>query len=155
MNSTTETRQQEQVGEVCFSLNVVWPPLNLSDDVKAVVNIVAQSLDTKYGKRVWVCLRGRKLEVDISNDYIGHIDTCRSACMAAFEALGRNKEGYVSACHEHCRKMVRMSAFKSLDDTLSEIEEELKRLELKYTAEFDDYLSNEKFPQRLKLTVWL
>jgi hypothetical protein len=151
MNSTTEVRQHEQAGEVCFSLNTVWPPLNLSDDVKAVVNIVAQSLDTRYGKHVWVCVRGSEVQVDISNDYIGHIDTCLSACMAAFEALKRNREGYVSACHEHCRKMVRMAAFESLDNTLAEIEGELKRLELKYTAEYH----GSEFPQYLRLTVWL
>ena len=151
MNTIVELQQQEQFGELCFTLNVVWPPLNFSDDVKAVINIVAQSLDTRYGKRVWVCLHGRKVEVDISNDYIEHIDTCRSACMAAFEALKRNGEGYVSACHENCRKLVRMTAFESLDDTLAELEKELRRLGLKYTAEYD----REEFPQHLKVTVWL
>ena len=151
MNSIMETQRQKQTGEVCFSLNTVWPPLNLSDDVKAVVNIVAQSLDVKYGKHVWVCVRGSEMQVDISNEYIEHIDTCRSACMAAFEALGYRPGGYITACHEHCRKMVRMAAFESLDSTLSKIEEELKRLELKYTAEYH----GSEFPQYLRLTVWL
>jgi hypothetical protein len=144
-------QQEEQVGEVCFTLNAVWPPLRLHDDVKAVINLVAQSLDTKYGKRVFVCVRGSVIEVHISNDYIGHIDTCRSACMDAFEALGRNQEGYVSACHEHCRKAVRMDAFESLDATCATIEEELKRMGLKYKAEYE----NEKYPQRLKIVVWV
>ncbi len=96
-------------------------------------------------------MRGSKIEIDISNDYIEHIDTCRSACMAAFEALGRNQEGYVSACHENCRKMVRMAAFESLDDTLAELEEELKRLGVRYTSEYD----REEFPQHLRVVVWL
>lgn len=151
MNSTTEIQQQKQPGEVCFTLNTMWPPLNLSDDVKAVISVVVQSLDTRYGKRAFACVRGSEVEVHISNDYIEHIDTCRSACMAAFEALGRNKEGYVSACHENCRKMVRMTAFESLDSTLAELEEELRRLDLKYAAEYD----REEFPQHLKVTVWL
>ena len=151
MNPATEA----QSGELCFTLNVVWPPLNLDDTAKAVVNTVAQSLDMRYGKHVWVCLRGRKLEVDISNDYIEHIDTCRSACTAAFEVLRCKPEDYVSTCHENCRKAVRTAAFKSLDKTLTKIKEELDSMGLKYAAEFDDYLGSDEFPQRLRLVVWL
>jgi hypothetical protein len=151
MNSATEAHQYEQTGVACFSLNAVWLPLRLGDDVKAIINTVVQNLDTRYGKRAFACIRESEVEVHISNDYIEHIDTCRSACMAAFEALGYNKAGYVSACHENCRRTVRMAAFESLDNTCAKIEEELKRMGLKYRAEYD----REKFPQYLKITVWL
>ncbi len=151
MRVVEKVQQEEQVGEVCFTLNTIWPPLRFNDDIKAIINTVAQSLDTKYGKRVFVCVRKSVVEVYISNDYIEHIDTCRTACMDAFEVLKRNQEGYVSACHEYCRKHVMMTAFESLDATCAKIEEELKLMGLKYKTEYE----RGKYPQHLKITVWL
>jgi hypothetical protein len=156
MSSKVEREdRQEIVGEACFtlktSLDAIWLPLNIPNYVWKIVDIIVYSLDAKYYKHVFVCVRKSHLEVTISNEYINHIDTCMSACLDAFEAVGCKKEGIVTACHAQCRKLVRQDAYNSLYETYTKVTNELEHIGYRYAAEFDD----EDTPQRLKITVWL
>jgi len=148
--------RQEGGGVACFTLksalDVKWLPLNLPDDVWRVVSAIAYSLDTKYHKRVFICVRGLELEASIDNECAHHIDVCMSACMGAFETLGRDQEGYVSACHDSCRRIVKKDAYDSLHETYLKLTEELKKMGYKYMAKFDEW---ETPPQGLRVTVWL
>jgi hypothetical protein len=133
------------------ALDTKWLPLNLPSEVWKIVSVIAYNLDERYHKHVFICVRRSEVEATISNEYISHIDTCRSACMDAFEALlGRNQEGYVSACHDSCRKIVRKDAYDSLYATYMKLTDELEKMGYKYTAKFD----KEDVPQTLKVTVW-
>ncbi len=147
--------KQEIVGEFCFtlkaSLDVAQLPVNILDDAWKIVSIIAYSLDTKYHKRVFVCVRGSEVEIAISNEYVNHIDTCMSACLDAFEAAKCKKEGAAAVCYAHCRKLVRRDAYNSLYATYIEATKELEKMGYKYAAKFDE---EEDAPQSLKVTVW-
>jgi hypothetical protein len=137
MNSKTEKGNDE----VCFTLKGALEAVRLfdiPDDALRIISVVAYSLDIKYYKHVFICARGSEVEVTINNEHINHIDTCRSACMDAFELLKRNQEGYVSACHDSCRKTIKEDAYKSLYATHLKLKEELERMGYSHAAEFDE-----------------
>ncbi len=154
MDPKIEVEKTEASGEVCFTfkgmLDVMKLPVNIPDDAWKVISIIAYGLDTKYYKRVFVCVRGSHLEATISNEYVGHIDVCMSACLDAFEASGCKKEGVATACYAHCRKLIRQDAYNSLHTTYLELADELEKLGYRHTVEFDEGDA----PQSLKLTVW-
>ena len=61
--------------------------------------------------------------------------------MDAFELLKRNQGGYVSACHDSCRKVIKEDAYKSLYTTHLKLKEELERMGYSYAAEFGEEYS--------------
>jgi len=155
---TKTTRRGQQIktglvggGEVCFTLKTIWPPINVGDVVERIVNTVSYSLNRKYDKAVWICVYSNRVEISIRNGYSEYIDTCATACMAAFEELKRSQEGYVGACYDKCREVVKEDAYKSLYDTYMSLKEELTALGFELSAEFSD----ERPPQALKAVVRL
>jgi len=140
MKSKTEKGNDE----VCFTLNGALEAVRLfdiPDDVLRITSAVAYSLDTKYYMHVFICVRGSEVEVTINNEHANHIDTCRSACMDVFELLKRNQGGYVSACHDSCRKVIKEDAYRSLYATHLKLKEELEKMGYSYAAEFDEEYS--------------
>jgi hypothetical protein len=113
------------------------------------VSIIAYSLDEKYHKRVYICIRGSEVEAIINNEYISHIDVCTDACLNAFGAECK-KEGAATVCYAHCRKLIKQDAYNSLHTTYLKLTEELEKLGYKYVAKFDE----EDVPQGLSVSVW-
>ncbi len=154
MDPKIEVEKTEASGEVCFtlkaSLDAAQLPMNIPDAAWKIISIIAYNLDTKYYKRVLICVRGSHLEAAISNEYVNHIDVCMSACLDAFGAAGCKKEGAAAVCYTHCRKLIRQDAYSSLHISYLELADELEKLGYRHTAEFEEGDA----PQSLRLTVW-
>ncbi len=110
-------------------------------------------LPTCNHKHTFICIHNseQKVEVTISNEHVGHIDACTSACLDAFEAAGCKKERIATVCYARCRKLIRQNAHNSLHVAYLELMRELEKLGYRFATEFEE----EDTPQRLKLTVWL
>jgi hypothetical protein len=145
----TQTENQKEKVEKCFTLGEVRGDVKLSDGLREVLNTIARVLIRNFDTRMDICL-GNSVKLYLYQDYVRYVDICQVACEEAVEALGSgNKEGVVSTCYDKCYRRMKEEAFITLYENYRLIRHELNSYGIRYTLQ----LENVHFPTSLVIEI--